>query len=66
MCKGKKERERQLTHYEDPQSIVEGSSWGPVDFRLWCKLEACRFARAGLRPAIREEDRSGRIALFVN
>lgn len=64
MCRERK-RQQQLTHFEDPKQIVEGSSWGPVAFRLWCKFESERFAKAGRRPAIRENG-GGRIALFVN
>lgn len=66
MCrKNRKEKERQLTDYENPQNIVEGSSYGPVAFQIWCKLEAERFTKSGLKPAIRP-NKGGRIALFVN
>lgn len=64
MCR-KIRKERQLTEFENPQNIVENSSYGPVPFRLWCRYESERFKRSGLKPVIRE-NRGRRIALFCS
>lgn len=66
MCrKSARKKERQLTQFEDPDQIVEGSSYGPVAFRDWCRLESKRFKQSGLHPVVHANG-GGRIALFVN
>jgi hypothetical protein len=56
----------QLTVWDSPDSILEGSQWGTLTYRAWCEKEAARIRAGGRRADVQENFPGGRIAVFVD